>query len=90
VSEFGAVVDEAEILAQRCFPILAGHPPLVQGAALAELVARHLAGHVLLGDPKQTEAMRTRLLVEFVRVVKDLIPILDEGVIQPQIKARTQ
>lgn len=90
MSDFSEAADEAEALARACFPILAGKPPMVQGAALAELVARHLAGHVILGDPEKTKALRAALFEEFVRAVKDLVPILDQGVIQPQIKARAQ
>jgi hypothetical protein len=90
MSEFSEAVDEAEALARQCHPILAGHPSLVQGAALAELVARHLAGHVILGDPEKTKALRASLLEEFVKTVAALVPVIDEGVIQPQIKARSQ
>jgi hypothetical protein len=90
MSVFSDAADEAELVARECFPLLAGKGAMVQGAALAELVARHLAGHVILGDAKKTKALRAQLLEEFVKTVKDLIPILDEGVIQPQIKARAQ
>jgi hypothetical protein len=87
---FSDAADAAEALAKACYPILAGQGALVQGAALAELVARHLAGHVILGDPAKTKQLRAELLDEFVKTVRDLVPIIDEGEIQPHIKARAQ
>ena len=45
-------------LAHACYPIFAGATPTIQGAALCELVARHLAGHVAPGDPKATAECR--------------------------------
>lgn len=90
MSDAGEAADEAMILARQCFPLFAGKAAMVQGAALVELVARHCAGHVALGDPKATAELRADLLERFVDAVKDVIPIIDEGVIQPQIKARAQ
>jgi hypothetical protein len=87
---FEQAADEAEALAKRCFPILAGHDRMVQGAALAELVAHHIAGHVILGDRGKTEALRAMLLKEYIKAVEGLIPILDEDVIQPEIARRAQ
>ena len=90
MSSFSDAADAAEALAKACYPILAGQGFLVQGAALAELVARHLAGHVLLGDPNKTKQLRADILKEFVRTVEALVPIIDADVIQPHIKARAQ
>jgi hypothetical protein len=90
VTIFEEAADEAEILAKQCYPIFAGQPAMVQGAALAELVARHLSGHVILGNAEKTKALRAGLLEAFVKTVNDLVPIIDEDVIQPQIKARAQ
>jgi hypothetical protein len=36
---------DSQALANRIKPLLAGHSPFVQGAALAELVSLWLAGH---------------------------------------------
>jgi hypothetical protein len=90
VSTVSEIADDAETLARQCYPIFAGHPAPVQGAALVELVARHLAGHVLLGDPNKTKQLRADILKEFVRTVEALVPIIDADVIQPHIKARAQ
>lgn len=54
-------------------PRLAGRPPEVQSAVLAELAAIWLAGHVVPGDPAATAAMRSELFRLYVRLVADLI-----------------
>ena len=90
MSIFDEAADDAVSLAQRCFPILAGHDKMVQGAALVELVAMHLAGHVILGDTEKTKQLRVGIFEEFMKAVVDLIPVLDEDVIQPEIARRAQ
>lgn len=90
VSMFEDAADEAEDVVRQCRPIFAGHDKMVQGAALAELVATHLAGHVILGDREKTTELRASLFEEFIRAVNDLVPIIDEGVIQPEIARRAQ
>jgi hypothetical protein len=54
-------------------PLLAGKPPPVQGAALADLLAIWLAGHFAdtTGD---TTRLRETLLKEHVKAVRALIP----------------
>lgn len=90
MTTFSDAADEAESVAQQCFPILAGKGSMVQGAALAELVARHLAGHVILGDAEKTKALRASLFDEFIKTVTDIVPLIDEGVIQPQLREKMQ
>lgn len=80
--------DEALRVAGLCYPILAGEPSIIQGAALCELVARHVAGHVIPGDKEETAKLRAFLLETFIETVEQLIPITDEFVIQPEIKRR--
>jgi hypothetical protein len=58
---------EAIGIAARCHPILAGHHPVIQGAALADLLATWLAGH----DPEVREA----LLDAHVHLVREFLPI---------------
>ena len=77
-------------LAKRCYPIFAGQEAEIQGAALADLVARHLAGHVAIGDEEATEAMRAFLLEAFIIAVKQLVPIVDAADIQPELRRRMQ
>ena len=87
---FSDAADEAEALAKQCYPIFAGHDKMVQGAALVELVAMHLAGHVILGDAEKTKQLRVGIFEEFMKAVAGLVPVLDEGVIQPEIARRAQ
>ena len=63
-------------------PLLAGHPSPIQGAVLADLLATWLAGHIILGDPAGTDALRERLLAFHLVAVRELIPInaaINEG-----------
>jgi hypothetical protein len=80
----------AEKLAKRCYPIFAGKAPEIQGAVLVDLVARHLAGHVVVGDPEATAAYRAVLLEAFISAVKQLAALADASDIQPELKRRMQ
>ena len=77
-------------LARRCYPIFKGQHPEIQGAALVDLVARHLAGHVAVGDEAATAAMREMMLEAFITAVRQIIPIVDKEDIQPELKRRMQ
>ena len=73
--------EQAHELVQQIMPILAGHCPGVQGAVLADLVAMHLAGHVMVhhGDEaetlRKTRELRNTLLTQFVITIERLIPV---------------
>ena len=54
-------------------PRLAGQPPELQSAVLADLAARWLAGHVCPGDRKATKRLRRKLLAQYVQLVHDLV-----------------
>jgi hypothetical protein len=54
-------------------PHLAGQPPSVQGAALADLLATWLAGH-FAGSAAENAALRDELLTAHIAVVRALIP----------------
>ena len=71
-------------------PLLAGRKAEVSGAALAGLLAMWLAGHVQLGDPKETRKMRKQMLRMHLAAVEGLIDINYKISVEPQIKARTQ
>jgi len=75
-------------LVNKCYPLLHGQPPEVVGAALADLLAIWLAGHVVLGDEKATEAARERRLAEHIISVRGLIPIEYKKRIEPTLKGR--
>lgn len=81
---------EAMELARAISPMLAGRKAGVQGAALAELLAMWLAGHVQLGDPKETRKVRKQMLRMHLAAVEGLIDINYKISVEPQIKARTQ
>lgn len=54
-------------------PLLAGKPPEVQGAVLADLTAMWIAGHRSPGDREMQFAMREALLELHMEGVRDLI-----------------
>lgn len=56
-------------LAARIKPLLAGRGPGVQGAALVELVALHLAGH-----PEQA---REHVLTLHIDAVRQMVPVME-------------
>jgi hypothetical protein len=64
--------DKVKMLTDRISPILHGHDPKIQGAVLAELLAKWLAGHVVPGDRVQTILLRGRLFREHMKIVRDL------------------
>jgi hypothetical protein len=61
-------------LAEQIAPLLAGWEPAVQGAALADLLARWLAGH-FTGDRGTTKSLRDVMLAEHIRSVVQLIDV---------------
>lgn len=79
---------EAQRLVRAIGPILAGHASAAQGAALADLLAIWLAGHVALGDPEATEALREGLLAAHMEAVRGLIPVNHKSLIEPELKRR--
>jgi hypothetical protein len=81
---------DAMDLAKRCHPIFAGQDPDAVGAALCELVAMHLAGHIVPGEKDQTDLMRQMLLEAHVDTVKNLIPVMEAMHILPKLKERMQ
>jgi hypothetical protein len=61
---------EAQRIANRIKPLLAGSSPEVMGAALAELLSLWLAGHYQ-GGPELIE----RMLELHIEVVRKLVPV---------------
>lgn len=62
-------------LVERVRPLFAGQHPAVIGAALADLTAIWLGGHVVRGDPEETDALRGRLMLEQMRAVGGLTAV---------------
>jgi hypothetical protein len=81
---------EAMELVAAIRPLLAGKSEFVQGAALADLLATWLAGHVHLGDPKETRKARKQMLKMHLVAVEGLIDINYKMSVEPQIKAKMQ
>lgn len=69
-------VQAAARVAEDLKPHLAGLHPAVQGAALAQLVALHLAGH-RVSDRAERDRMRATLLALFGDTVRELVPLAD-------------
>ncbi len=68
-------VDEVQALIDRISPILHGQDRRVQGAVLADLLARWLAGHCVPDDRFQTILMRGRILHQHMKIVRDLTKV---------------
>lgn len=62
-------VHDVEPLVERIKPLLAGKPPELQGAVLAELLAMFIAGH----HPD----LRSKILALHFRATMNLIPLAD-------------
>jgi hypothetical protein len=65
--------DDVIKLVNRIKPWLTSHPPGVQGAALADLLAIWLAEHAVEGDPGATYQLRETLLEEHIDFVRKLV-----------------
>jgi hypothetical protein len=64
----------ADVVA-RIKPLLAGRPPGVQGAILADLLAIWLAGHQVAGDAEATRKLRAEMLAMHLTLVRQLVPV---------------
>jgi hypothetical protein len=64
-------------LAEKIAPLLAGHPPEVQSAVLADLTAMWLAGHQDFFHPESDDVkkLRRQLFARWCEMVLDLVPI---------------
>lgn len=65
---------------RQIYDLLAGRGAMTQGAIIADLVARWLAGHIIPGDPWETQSYRAQLLELHIATVKQYLPIADEEV----------
>lgn len=70
-----AAAHRVQRLVEQIKPILAHQPPEIQGAALADLLAIWLAGHVYSGLPSTTATMREAFLLAHIERVRELVPI---------------
>ena len=79
-----------EALVRAAMPLFAGKPEQVQSAALADLLAMWLAGHLDRDDPEgeKTARIREALLEAHLVAVRALIPINYKSQIEPQLKPK--
>lgn len=79
--------DEVFELVAAARPLLAGKPSEIQGAALADLVAIWIAGHMQPGDAALTKRLRDKLLKIHVAMVRELVPFNHKTLIEPRLRA---
>jgi hypothetical protein len=77
---------EVEALSRALAKKLIGRSVAVQGAALADLLAIWLAGHVNLDNPDDSDAIRETLLEAHLVAVRALVPINYETRVKPRLK----
>jgi hypothetical protein len=77
-------------LVQNVMAHFKGKPALVQGAALADLLAMWLAGHLDRDDPEgeKTELIREQMLEAHLIAVRALIPVNYKSQVEPQLKPK--
>jgi hypothetical protein len=66
-------LNEVRRLEREISALLAGRPPQVQGATLATLLAKWLAGHIDFASDVGTRQAREELLCDHLDVVRQLI-----------------
>jgi hypothetical protein len=81
-------VKEVEFIVKGASALLEGRPPQVQSAALADLLAMWLAGHLILGDPKATKRLREELLKGHLTTMWRLVDVHYRERIEPELKKR--
>jgi hypothetical protein len=62
-------------LVEEIKPLLAGKSAFVQGAALADLLAIFLAGHIAPGNQAATNQLREDILTMHIEKVRELVPV---------------
>jgi hypothetical protein len=70
---------EADHLVTQIRPMLAGRPSAVQGAALAELLAIWITGHIDPRSEELTKDRRAELLAVHLTNVEELLPAIAKG-----------
>jgi hypothetical protein len=86
VSDAKEATSQAVKLANKAKRLFAGKGSAVVGAALCELVALHLACHIVPDNEEETKQMRDTLLDAFVDTVEGLVPILEITEVLPRMR----
>lgn len=68
----------ADELAAKIHRLLAGKGPEVQGAAIADLTAIWLHGHLVLGDPAATDKIRREIFEHQCQLIWQLVEHYDQ------------
>lgn len=71
---------EMKDVSNQIKPILAGHPPEIQAAVLADLMAMWLAGHQ--GPPDEIEEFRNKILDAHITLIRRLVPINEKMILE--------
>jgi hypothetical protein len=74
--------EDAIELEAKMRPLFMGYHPATQGAVLASLAALFLAGHMIKGSRTKTDKAREQLLVEHVRMIRQMIPDAERAVFE--------
>lgn len=82
-------VKEVQFIVKATSGLLQGKSPYVQGAALADLLAMWLAGHVILGDPKKTKRLHEEMIAAHIKTVRSLIEINYHARVEPELRRRS-
>jgi len=72
VSEHDRTMQAIQRMVSGCSTVLAGHQPEHQGAAVAELLAMYLRGHVST-DLQVQQALRLELFTAWCDLVRELV-----------------
>ena len=80
---------EVAILVEMIRPLLAGRSPEVVSATLADLLSMWLAGHFVGGD-KENAALREQLLADHVELVRRLIPVNEQMILEQRDRTQDQ
>lgn len=75
-----------EALVKAVIPLFRGKSVQVQGAALADLLALWLAGHVNRDDPAASDGVRKQMLELHLQAVWALVPLNFEEYVEPQLR----
>ena len=85
-----SLAKEVEALVNAVRPLFAGKSAGVQGAALADLLAMWLAGHVIREDSEASARLREQMLEAHLIAVRALVPVNYAGLIEPELERRRQ
>ncbi len=72
---------KAQPIVKSIHPLLAGQPPEIQSAVIADLLATFLAGHFAATE-ERTAAARENILEVVLGLVRELIPVNEVAILR--------